>query len=306
MRLAYFGTAPFAVPALERLAENVVAVVAQPDRPTGRGLNLQPTPVKAKALELGLPVYTPEKSRSPEFVEFLQTLDCDAFVVAAYGQILSQKVLDVPRVGCFNLHGSILPRWRGAAPIQRAVEAGDTVSGVTFMQMDKGMDTGDIVSIAETEINPDETAGELYDRLAYLAADLAETWVPLVVEGDYPRTPQDDSLATHAAKVEKDDAKLTFDLSSTVAYNRFRAFTPAPGAFLETDHGPLKIHAARKVESLRGEPGEILAVRPGFVVAFADGALDLVEVQAFGRKRVSGTDFANGARLSAGDRLLSS
>lgn len=304
MRLAYFGTAPFAVPALEKLAPHVVLVVSQPDRPSGRGMKLQPSPVKAKAEELGIPVQTPEKARDPEFVEFLKTLDCDAFVVAAYGQILPKRILDIPKQGCINLHGSILPQWRGAAPIQRGVEAGDTVSGVTLMQMDKGMDTGDIIAIETTGIGPDETAGELYNRLAVIAGDLAEAWLPLIVKGNYPRTPQNDEEATLAPKVNKEDARLDFTESLTTNYNRFRAFTPAPGAYLETNLGKLKIHKARAVTDQSGEPGEVLATRPNLIVAFADGALDLVEVQAEGRKRVSGEDFANGAQLAVGARLL--
>lgn len=304
MRLAYFGTASFAVPALERLAGSVVHVVSQPDRPTGRGLKVQMSPVKEAALRLGLPVSTPEKAREPEFVEFLKSLDCDVFVVAAYGQILPQRILDIPKRGCVNLHGSILPRWRGAAPVQRAVEAGDSESGVTLMQMDKGMDTGDMIAISRTGIGADETAGELYDRLAVIAGDLAEEWLPRIALGDYSREKQDDVLATHAAKVTKEDAVLTCDLTMETAYNRYRAFTPTPGAVLMTKEGPLKILRARMASGNDGEAGEILAVRPDLVVAFADGALDLVEVQSVGRKRVSGADYANGARLGPGDRLV--
>lgn len=304
MKVVYFGTAPFAVPALERLAPHVVLVVSQPDRPSGRGLKTQPSPVKAKALELGLPVATPEKARDPEFLEHLKTLQADVFFVAAYGQILPQRILDIPAQGCINLHGSILPRWRGAAPIQRAIEAGDQESGVTLMQMDKGMDTGDIIAIAPTPIAPDETAGQLYDRLATLAADLAETWAPRIVNGDYPRTPQNNDLATHAPKVEKADAHLAFDLPAFTAYNRFRAFTPAPGPFLLTNQGPVKVHAARLAPGHHGQPGEILAVKPNPVVAFAEGALELLELQAEGRKKVSGPDFANGAQWTAGMRLI--
>ncbi|MCB0825275.1 MAG: methionyl-tRNA formyltransferase [Armatimonadetes bacterium] len=303
MKFAFFGTAPFAVPALERLAPHIELVVSQPDRPTGRGLKTQMSPVKAKALELGLPVETPERCRTPEYVERLQQLEVDAFIVAAYGQILPQRILDIPPRGCINLHGSILPRWRGAAPVQRCIEAGDTVSGVTLMQMDKGMDTGDIIAIEETPIGESEVAGELYYRLSILAADMIEEWAPRIASGDYQSTPQDNDLATMAPKVTKSDSLLNFEQSAAEAYRNFRAFTPAPGAWIETNLGTLKIHEINPIDG-SGTVGQVLAVRPNLVVAFAEGALNLVQVQPEGRKRLSGADFANGARIEVGDCLL--
>lgn len=304
MRLAYFGTAPFAVPALKALAPHVVHVVSQPDRPTGRGLKLTPSPVKQTAIELGIPVSMPEKARSPEFIEFLRTLDCDCFVVAAYGQILPQSILDIPTRGCINLHGSILPAWRGAAPIQRAVESGDKESGVTLMQMDKGMDTGDIIAIERTPIHPDETAGELYDRLSHISATLAKEWIDKIVRGDYPRIPQDNDLASHAAKLTKEDRRLEFSKDAQAVYNQFRAVTPSPGAFIETKFGPLKILKAEFVQNMHGTPAEILAVKPELCVSFQNGALNLIEVQPAGKKRISGFDFANGARINTGDCFI--
>lgn len=303
MKFVFFGTAPFAVPALERLAPFVELVVSQPDRPTGRGLKTQMSPVKAKALELRLPVETPEKCRDPEYIERLKKLEVDAYIVAAYGQILPQSILEIPPRGCINLHGSLLPRWRGAAPVQRCIQAGDTISGVTLMQMDKGMDTGDIIAMEETPIGESEVAGDLYARLSYLAADMIEQWAPKIAAGDYQRTPQDNTLATMAPKVTKSDSQLTFEQSAADAYQNFRAFTPAPGAWIETNLGTIKVHEIGLANG-SGSIGQVLAVRPNLVVAFAEGALNLVQVQPEGRKRLSGADFANGARIEVGNCLL--
>jgi methionyl-tRNA formyltransferase len=264
---------------------------------------MQVSPVKAAALELGLRVETPEKSRSPEFVELLQREEADALIVAAYGQILSQKVLDAAKRGGINLHGSILPKYRGAAPIQRAILAGEDETGITLMQMDKGMDTGDIIDIARTPIAPDETYGELQDRLALIAADLIDAWGDRIAGGDYPRVPQNSELASHAPKVEKAEAELSCERPSIDEYNRYRAFTPSPGAWMQTSAGLLRISRMAKSE-MEGEAGAILATSPGLVVAFHGGSLEFIEVQPEGKKRMSGKDFANGARLRPGSRLI--
>lgn len=300
MRLIFFGTAEFAVPSLLALAQHVVLVVSQPDRPTGRGLRLQSSPVKLAAQELGLPVETPEKSRAPEFVAHLREMAADALVVAAYGQILSVAVLESATRGGINLHGSILPRYRGAAPIQRSILNGDAETGVTLMQMDKGMDTGDMISIRSIAIGQDETYGELQARLAILAADMAQEWMPRIVAGDYPRMPQDAEKATHAAKVEKSEAELQFEMTADEAYRRFRAFTPAPGAFIRTREGLIKISSGR-MGSSRGMAGTLTAPDE---VGFSQGSLKLLEIQPEGKKRMSFRDFANGARLRVGDSLL--
>jgi folate-dependent phosphoribosylglycinamide formyltransferase PurN len=189
MRLVFFGTAEFAVPALRAVAEQTVLAVSQPDRPSGRGMGLKASPVKLAAQELGLEVATPQKCRAPEFVEQLESLQADALIVAAYGQILSQSVLDSVRRGGINLHGSILPKYRGAAPIQRAILEGETQTGVTLMQMDRGMDTGDVIAISRTPIGPDETYGELQERLAETGAELLFEWLERIVAGDYPSDP---------------------------------------------------------------------------------------------------------------------
>ncbi len=302
MRLIYFGTGAFALPALRALAPSVVLVVTQPDRPTGRGMKLQAAPAKIVAQELGLPVESPEKSRAPEFVARLRELDADALVVASYGQILSTAVLESARRGGINLHGSILPHYRGAAPVQRCLLEGQRETGITLMQMDRGMDTGDMIEIVRTSIGPDETYGELQDRLSLLAADLATAWMPRIVAGDYPRTPQDSSRATTAPKVEKAEAELVVSRDAKAEYDRFRAFTPAPGAFLRTSSGVLRIQGAR-LSQITGEVGSVLATAPEPIVAFAGGALRLLEVQPEGKRRMSGRDWANGARIKVGDRL---
>lgn len=304
MRIVYFGTADFAVPALRQVAEYVTLVVSQPDRPKGRGLKLQASPVKEAALELGLRVETPEKSRSEEFRSILQAENADVFLVAAYGQILSQSVLEIPQRGCINLHGSILPRWRGAAPIQRAIESGDTETGVTLMQMDRGMDTGDMIAIERIPIGPDDTAGQIYERLANLAGTMAEAWIPRIVVGDYERTPQENAVATMAPKVGKADAEITSNLELKTAYNRFRAFTPAPGAFCVSELGQLKLHRVTPITGVTGVPGNLISSNGDILVAVRDGALRFDEFQLEGRKRVTAAEFLNGARLEPGMRFL--
>ena len=266
-------------------------------------MRLQPSPAKLLATELGLAVATPEKSRAPDFVEYLESLRADALVVASYGQILSQRVLDSARWGGINLHGSLLPKYRGAAPIQRSILAGEKETGVTLMQMDKGMDTGDLIHIARTEIDPDETYGELQDRLALIAAEMATAWLPRIVAGDYSRTPQNSNLATTAPKVERVETALNPDFPAAAEYNRFRAFTPQPGTVLRSRIGPIKLHGAR-LGSRQGAPGDILSLKEGLEIAFASGSILITELQPEGKKRMSGRDFANGARLRVGERLL--
>jgi methionyl-tRNA formyltransferase len=302
MRLVYFGTGTFALPALRDLAPHIALVVTQPDRPTGRGMKMQPAPAKLVAQELGLAVESPEKTRAPEFVARLRELDADALVVASYGQILSTAVLESAKRGGINLHGSILPQYRGAAPIQRCILDGQTETGITLMQMDRGMDTGDMIEIVRTPIGPDETYGELQDRLALIAADLAVAWMPRIVQGDYLKTPQNNDLATIAPKIGKSEAELSFSKPAAQEYNRFRAFTPAPGPFLRTSMGLLRLHNVRPAEGT-GEPGTLIAVAPEPTIAFAQGALRLTEVQPEGKRRMSGRDWANGARLKIGDCL---
>lgn len=266
-------------------------------------MKLQASPVKLAAQEMGLAVETPEKSRAPEFVSQLESLGADALVVASYGQILSQRVLDSAVRGGINLHGSILPKYRGAAPIQRAIQDRETEAGITLMQMDKGMDSGDVIEIVRTPIGPDETYGELQDRLALIAAEMAAAWMPRIVAGDYPRTPQEHEEATLAPKIEKAECALDMNQSAVKEYAKFRAFSPAPGAFMSSQFGVLKIAEAR-LGTGSGSPGVVLSTADGCEVAFQDGSLILKTVQPEGKKRMSGRDFANGMRLKPGMSLV--
>lgn len=266
-------------------------------------MKLQPSALKLAAMELGLTVETPEKTRAPEFVERLEALEADALVVASYGQILSQRVLNSARLGGINLHGSILPKYRGAAPIQRAIQHQEPETGITLMQMDKGMDSGDIIEIVRTPIHPDETYGELQDRLALISADMASIWMPKVIKGDYPRTPQAHDQATLAPKIEKAECALDLAQSAQAEYAKFRAFTPAPGAYMGTSAGILKISEAR-LGTGSGPSGVVLSTNDGCEVAFAEGSLILKTVQPEGKKRMSGRDFANGMRLKPGMSLV--
>jgi len=301
MKFVYFGTADFAVAPLAAIAPHVALVVSQPDRPSGRGMKLQPSPVKAKALELGIPVLTPEKCREDAFIAAVAEFEPDALIVAAYGQIMPMRLFETAKHGGINLHGSLLPKYRGAAPIQRAIMNGDAETGVTLMQMDKGMDTGDMIDMVRTPIGADETYGELATRLSELAAAQLAEWASRLAGGDYPRTPQDHAHATHAAKIDRSESVLATDRNVQQEYNRFRGVTPAPGALLPSQWGDLKIRAAR-LSSLAVPKGELL-VQKGLFVGFEGGALELVTLQAPGAKPMSGADFANGHRVSSGMKL---
>jgi len=301
MRIVFFGTAPFAIPSLEAVASVTSLVIAQPDRPTGRGLKTVMTPVKTRALELGLPVETPERCRRPEVIERLKELDADLFVVAAYGQILPQALLDVPRHGCINIHGSLLPAYRGAAPVQHAIWNGDRFSGVTLMRMDAGMDTGDIIAMETCAISPDETAGELYDRLADMGGQLWAAHLATLGSGQYVATPQDHAAATMAPKILPSDAEIPADEPFDLAYRRYRAMTPVPGAWIQTRWGRLKLRDVRPVAST-SPAGTVVGTRPEFVIALPGGALVLRQVQPEGKKAMRGTDFANGARIQPGNQ----
>jgi len=305
VRLVYFGTSEFAVPAIQSLKDQIALVVTQPDRPAGRGRHLQPSPVKVAATELGLPIETPINAKDREFIAEIRAIRADALVVASYGQILSESLLEAAKRGGINLHASILPFYRGAAPIQRAILDGERETGVTLMQMDKGMDTGDIIAISRTPIGPDETSGQLEARLAQIGAELAVEWMPKIVAGDYPRTPQNHSLATLAPKMSREDGQLAFDSDAPEAYRRYRACTPRPGAWLRTNAGTINILKAAMLPALRLPIGTIAKVSPdGLDVAFRSGGIRLIEVQPEGRPAQSGRDFANGKRLKAGERLL--
>jgi methionyl-tRNA formyltransferase len=315
LHIVFMGTAPLAAVSLRALAAEpaftIPAVVTQPDRPKGRDLQLQPSAVKLAALELGLPVLQPERARSPEFLEQLRALTPDLIVVAAYGQILPQALLDLPRHGCLNVHTSLLPKYRGAAPIQWAIADGEPETGVTIMRMDAGLDTGPIVTMERTPILDTDTGATLHDRLAELGARLLVKTIPDYCAGKLPLTPQPATGATYARKIEKDDGRLDWNQPARVLWNRLRAFTPWPGAFTAltgvAKNPLLKVLRAEPLEPDAAPalpPGTILrADRDGIVVSCGEGALRLLEVQREGGRRLPAGDFLAGNPLKVGDRL---
>lgn len=302
MRIVFMGTPEFAVPTLDALVaagHEVVLVVAQPDRPAGRGQQLRSPPVAERARALGLPLAQPKGVRSGPFPERFAALAPDVAVVIAYGRILPPALLAAPRLGCVNVHASLLPRWRGAAPIQHAILAGDAVTGVCTQRMEEGLDTGPVYVRRETPVGPRETAGQLHDRLAALSAAVAvETLGGLA---DRIPTPQDEARATWAPLVSKDDGRVDWTRPADELDRRIRAMTPWPGGFVATAEGRIKLLEARPAAG-GGAAGAVLSVRP-LVVAAGEGALELVTVQAPGRRAVTGAEFANGARIAPGDRF---
>jgi methionyl-tRNA formyltransferase len=298
VRLIFLGTPAFAVPTLERIVEaghTVLTVVTQPDRPRGRGQQPAASPVKEAAMRLGLPVFQPERIRRAEALEQLRSIPVDAMVVVGYGQIIPQSVIDLAPLGIINVHGSLLPKYRGAGPIQWAIRNGETVTGVTTMRIDAGLDTGDMLLKAETPIGPDETAPELGRRLAAMGASLlAETLAGLAAGTILPEK-QNDADATHAPLLKKEDGTIDWSQAANSIHNQVRAFQPWPGAF--TGFRSQTLHVWKTRMSSGG-----VSVKP-LVVPCGAGALELVEVQLEGRKRVSGADFANGQRLTENDIL---
>ena len=307
LRLVFLGTPAFAVPTLDALARRghqILSVVTQPDRPVGRGQNAQPPPVKVAAASLGLAVYQPERVRRPEAVAYLRNLAPDAMVVVGYGQIIPQSVIDIPRLGILNVHASLLPRYRGAAPIQWAIAMGETRTGVTIMRIDAGLDTGDMLLKAETEIYPEETAVELAGRLAPMGAGLAVTALDALAAGAIVPEKQDNSQATYAPLLKKEDGRIDWRLPAAQIHDRVRGFQPWPGAYTSFRGQALHLWKARPAEQKpsASAPGTIFRTRP-LLVACGSGALELVEVQMEGRRRMPASDFANGQRLTENEIL---
>lgn len=305
MKIVFMGTPDFAVPCLQRIIDmghKVTGVFTQPDKPKGRGMELAPPPVKELALKYGITVYQPEKLRDGTALEILRKLEPDLIVVVAYGRILPKEILMLPPLGCVNVHGSLLPKYRGAAPIQWSVINGDAVTGVTTMYMDEGMDTGDMILKSETAIGEDETAGELFDRLCGIGADCLEETLKLIGEGRAPRTPQDHGQATHAPMLEKKMGEIDFGKSAGELHNLIRGLSPWPGAYTKFGGKLLKIHGTKPVQQ-SGQPGEILDAERA-VIACGSGAIELLVVQPEGKARMSGAEFLRGRRLSKGDSLI--
>jgi len=308
VRTIFFGSPEFAVPCLEAVHDisDVAVVVSQPDRPAGRGLAMRPPAVKKRALELGLEVWQPAKVRTAEFADRLRALRADVAVVVAYGRIVPRAVLDAPTAGCVNVHASLLPRWRGAAPIQWSIVHGDEETGVTLMQMDEGMDTGPILATASTPIAPDDDAATLSDRLSKMGAELLHEQLPRYVAGDLTPQPQAEGKATMAPLLKKDHGRIDWNKSARSVHNQIRGMNPWPGAHTVLGERRIKVHRAlaSTLDPEGAAPGQVIALdREGILVACTEGTLEIQELQESGRKRVDARSFATGRGIAVGDRF---
>lgn len=297
-RIVFMGSPEFALPTLEMLAREyaVAGVVTQPDKPAGRGRDVTPPVVKTAALALGLPVLQPATLKDPAAFKQLAGLNPDLIIVAAFGQILRQDVLDLPPFGCINVHASLLPRWRGAAPIQAAILNGDEETGVTIMRMEAGLDTGPILAQRATPIEPGETGGILSDRLAILGANLLRETLPAWLDGSIQPVPQDESQAAYAPRLKKDEGFLVFSQPVTLLERRVRAFNPWPGTFFLLGDLILKIHKAHLLEDPDAQPGRRVIIEKKPAIGAAGGWLVLDVLQPAGRKPMPGEAFLSGAR----------
>jgi methionyl-tRNA formyltransferase len=294
VKLVFFGTPEFAVPSLEALARvhEIALVVAQPDKPAGRGMKMQAPAIAVKAKELGLPLEQPSKIRDAAFLDRIQAVAPAAGIVIAYGRILPGALLEIPHHGFLNVHGSVLPRWRGAAPIQRAIEAGDRSSGVTLMRIDEQLDHGPILAIEETPINPHEHTPDLARRLAQIGANALLPVLDQLQHGTAVETEQDHDAATHAAKIEKREGLVDWALAARVLYDRYRAFDPWPGLFFEVTGETIKLYELSVVDG-DATPGTLLAIEPdGVTIATGSGALHAAQLQRPGKPRAAAADVA--------------
>ncbi len=311
-RAIFFGSPAFAVPslvALESMAD-VAAVVCQPDRPAGRGLALTAPATKIRAMELGVPVVQPTKLRTGEFAEWVRAQHADVALVVAYGRILPAEVLAAPRLGCVNVHASLLPRYRGAAPVTWAVVHGDADTGVTMMKLDEGMDTGPTFARMSTPIGPDETGGGLGERLALIGAEAVLEWLPRYVAGAFSLERQDDSIATLAPILKKEDGRMNFAAHARQVHDHVRGMSPWPGAYTTARGRTLKVHSTRVVARLATDeptarrPGEVvLADKSRLLVACGEGTLELETVQPEGKRAMRAAEWLMGRGVAEGDTL---
>lgn len=308
MKILFMGTPDFAAVCLDAVAatgENIVGVITQPDKPKGRGYTLMPPPVKVKAQELGLTVYQPERVRGEEFAELLSDLDPDLIIVVAYGKILPKNVLDYPRCGCINAHASLLPKYRGAAPIQRAIMDGETETGVTAMYMDEGLDTGDMILSKKVTIEDADNFEAVHDKLARAGADALRDVIAALNAGTLTRTPQPEG-ATYAAKIEDADMVIDFTRPARELHCQIRALSPIPIAYtLMPDGKRLRIFAAEWSDEASSErPGTVVSVSGGRIsVSTGDGVLMITQCQPEGKRRMTAADLINGRRIAVGDVL---
>lgn len=312
MKIVFMGTPDFAASILKALYEEgheITAVYTQPDKPKGRSGALIASPVKEYALSKELPVYQPDRIKRPENVEILSKIPADVFVVAAFGQILSQEILDMPKYGCINVHGSLLPKYRGAAPIQRAIAEGEKETGVTIMQMDKGIDTGDMFSKVSFPIEDTDTEESVYLKMAEYGSKEIIKVLKEVEAGTAVKIPQDSTIATYASMLSKEEGLIDFKKSAKSIDCMIRGFQSWPTAYTMFDGKMLKIYAAKPVDSIDNmdtrdhEPGALIVLKKNIYVATGEGLLELLEVQLEGKKRINAMDFARGLHLSNGDFL---
>lgn len=308
MKVIFMGTPDFAVPVLQELFDSeheVTAVVTQPDKARGRSGKLVFTPVKQFATEHGIPVYTPVRVKSPEFVEELSGIPCDVMVVVAFGQILSKEILDMPEYGCINVHASLLPRWRGAAPMQWAILSGDETTGITTMQMDEGLDTGDMLLKKEVAIAPDETGESLHDKLAALGGGLLLETLRRAEEGALEPEKQRDEESTYAKMLTKDMGRLDWNRGAVELERMIRGLNSWPGAYTGYKGKTLKLWRAEALPAESGEaPGTVTGVtRDSIVVQTGEGCLRILELQLEGKKRMDAGSFLNGVKIEKGDML---
>jgi len=324
MKIVFMGTPDFAVPSLRQLLahHDVAAVLAQPDRPAGRGHKLQMSPVKALALDAGVEVLQPETlyikkvqsdttvSTAKEIRDYLAKLNADIFIVAAYGLLLPKAVLNMPRFGCVNVHASLLPKYRGASPIHAAILHGETTTGITIMQMDTGLDTGDIILQRQLNIDPEERAPSLHDRMAELGGECLLEALAQIESGTATHTPQDDAAFTYAPMIKKSDGQIDWDWPTSRIINLTRAFDPWPGPYSIYNGETIKIWRVEKADSIdvpaeNTPPGTILAADPtrGLLVRTVDGGAWILELQTAGGKRMSAKDYLRGRSIGAGERL---
>src|SRR6266404_6279584 len=298
MRILLIGTGEIGAPTLRGLQESeheLVGVVTQPDKPVGREQKITAPPIKAALAGSKMSILQPAKIKNPEAIEQIRALQPDVIVVMAYGQILPHEVLEIPAIACLNLHASLLPRWRGAAPIQAAIAAGDRETGITVMYMDEGLDTGDILLQRKIDILPTDTGESLHDRLAQIAPKALLEALQLLAKNNAPRIPQDNALAIYAPKLTRHDGKIDWSEPAEIIERKIRAFNPWPGAFMELDGRNLKIFSA-SIVNLSGKPGEILRSEKQVVIAAGKDALSLDEVQLEGKRRLRAVEFLRGFR----------
>src|SRR2546430_9381098 len=298
MRIVFIGTGEIGVPTLRALQQSeheLVAVVTQPDKPVGRAQKITAPPVKAALAGTEMSILQPARIKDPQSIEQIRTIATDVIVVVAYGQILPRAVLEIPEIACLNLHASLLPRWRGAAPIQAALAAGDRETGITVMYMDEGLDTGDILLQRRIDIRSNDTGGSLHERLAQIAPEILLESLVLLAKGIAPCIPQDNSLTTYAPKLKREDGRIDWSEPAEMIDRKIRAFNPWPGALMKVDEQNLKIFSASVVD-LNGKPGEILIRKDQLIVATGKDALALNEVQLEGKKRMSASEFLRGHR----------